>query len=669
MFSAAALVACSDSAGPAPEVASVTVSGAPATPLRAGSTVQLAATALNATGGVVSNAHIQWSSSDNSIAKVNGAGLVTGVTAGQATITARSGQGEGTATLVVLVSRQIGPEGGVITAGDGAATLTVAQGVLPGPVEVTLGAATVPANVPRMVARTAWTVGGVAPGTLAVRYAAADVPAGMPEGSLQLYVLNPNANTWIVVRGSSVNPATHTVTGPAWPGTYAVMSTGVSTVTLSGPILNGALYTSRGGQLSAVALAASGDTARGYRATWTSSSPATATVDSTGKVTAVAPGTATISAAIGDQNASTTISVISRPTPTWSQTADWSTYQGNNRHTGAIDASVDPSAFAVGWTRTFTARATSAVTGGGRVYTTIGSQLRALNPATGADVWSYDLGARDSFDPPAYGNGRVYAVTGGHSNSFLFGVDAASGTLLFRSSYSNQWSSWFAPVVDEQNVYMAGGYYGGMYSFDGVNGTQRWFVNTNQYDAWTPALHQGRVYAYTGDYSPKLQVVDAASGAELFSIADPNFAWNGWSMYIAPVVGGRNNVLATQGGRLISFDLAGKRIGWEMSGGFAGPVTVVDGTIYVIKSGAVEARSEANGALLWAWAPPAGAVGGTLVATNNVVFASTESATYAIDTSARRHTWSYPSGGSLAVTPDGRLLIVSQTKITAIDIR
>jgi outer membrane protein assembly factor BamB len=140
-------------------------------------------------------------------------------------------------------------------------------------------------------------------------------------------------------------------------------------------------------------------------------------------------------------------------------------------------------------------------------------------------------------------------------------------------------------------------------------------------------------------------------------------------MYVAPVVGDRGNVLATQGGRLLSFDLAGRRIGWEISGGFAGPVTVHNGTIYVIKSGAVEARSESDGTLLWSWAPPSGAVGGALVAANNVVFASTQAATYAIDAAARRHTWSHPSGGHLAVTPDGRLLIVEQMKVTAVNIR
>jgi outer membrane protein assembly factor BamB len=216
-------------------------------------------------------------------------------------------------------------------------------------------------------------------------------------------------------------------------------------------------------------------------------------------------------------------------------------------------------------------------------------------------------------------------------------------------------------------VYKAGGYYGGMYSFDGTSGEQRWFANTSQYDQWTPAVHEDRVYAYT---EPKLQVVNAATGTELFSIQDPNFSWNGWSMHVAPTVGSRNNVLATQGGRLISFDLTGERIGWQVSGGFAGPVTVQDGALFVIKSGGVEARNEADGSLLWSWAPPEGSVSRAVIASRNVVFASTENRTYAIDISSRRHTWSYPSGGHLAVTPDGLLLIVEPAgKITAINIR
>lgn len=634
--------------------------------------MQLVATALNSSGSVISNARVQWSSSDTSVAKVSEGGLVTGVTAGEATITARSGQGEGTATLTVLVSRQIGSEGGVITAAGGAATLTVAPGQLAAPIEVTLAAATMPAGVPRMVGRTGWTIGGGVyfPAILAVRYAAADVPPGMPEGSFQLYRMNPANTAWSVVRGSSVDPASRTVRGPVSSGaTYAVMSTGVHDVVLGGAAIGGALYTSRTAQLSAAGITAAGDSVRGYRATWTSSNTTTATVDSTGMVTAVAAGPATITATMGDKAASTTIAVITRPTAAWSHTAEWSTYQGNNRHTGAINATLDPSAFEVSWTRSFTGRATAAVTGNGRIYATVGSQLRAFSPAAGADVWSYDLGARDSYDAPAFGGGRVYVVTGGHSNSFLFGVDAAAGSLLFRSAYRNQWSSWYSPVVNDQHVYMAGGYYGGMYSFNGTTGAERWFVETNQYDAWTPALHDGRVYAYTGSYAPQLQVVDAATGGALFSIADPNFAWDGWSMHVAPVIGTRGNVLVTQGGRLLSFDLAGRRIGWEMSGGFSGPVTVHNGTLYVIKSGAVEARSESDGTLLWSWAPPSGAVQGTLVASNNVVFARTDIATYAIDTAARRHTWAHPSGGHLAVTPDGLLLIVEQKKITAVDIR
>ncbi len=676
LLAATAIAGCKDAIGAGPEanIASITVTGAPTTPLRAGSTVQLVATPINSTGAIVSGIRVRWSSSDTSIATVSAGGLVTGVTAGYVTIAAKAGDAEGTTALAVLVAREIGPDGGTVEAARGAAKITVPQGMLNQAIEVTLAAALVDAVPARMVAKTGWTVGYAGGGgwrtgpTLSVRYGSVDVPQGLPEASLQLYHYSAQNRAWNVVRGSTVDVSTRTVTGSAGPaGTYAVMSTPVSKIVLSGEVVNGAIYSGREAQLTALALTASGDTARGYSATWTSSDNAVATVNGTGKVTGVAAGTTTITATIGDKTATTSVSVIARPEAAWNHTADWTTYQGNNRHTGAIAATVDPSTFAVRWSQSLGVRTTSPATGGGRIYVTAGTRLRALNPANGAEVWSYDLGSRDSYDPPAFGNGRVYVATGGHGNSFLFGVDATSGTLAFRSAYANQWSSWYAPAVEDGHVYKAGGYYGGMYSFDGSSGAQRWFANTSQYDQWTPAVHEGRVYAYT---EPKLQVVNAATGTELFSIQDPNFGWRGWSMHVAPSVGSRNNVLATQNGRLISFDLTGRRIGWEVSGGFTGPVTVQDGALFVIKSGGVEARKEADGSLLWSWAPPEGSVSRAVIATRNVVFASTDSRTYAIDMSSRRHTWSYPSGGHLTVTPDGLLLIVEPTgKITAINIR
>ncbi len=215
---------------------------------------------------------------------------------------------------------------------------------------------------------------------------------------------------------------------------------------------------------------------------------------------------------------------------------------------------------------------------------------------------------------------------------------------------------------------MAGGYFGGMYAFGSATGTQRWFVDAGQFDQWTPAVDNGRVYAYSGGFTPRLQVYDAATGAELFSI--PNVGYqDGWGG--TPTVGTMNNVLVAAVNRLVSFNLQSRTVGWHRTGTFTGNVTVAGGMLYVISNGKVEARNESDGTLVWTWTPPAGqTTSGTIVATRNLLFASTASHTYAIDIAARAVTWSYPAGGHLAVGRDGILFIAQESgMLTAVDLK
>src|SRR5437667_67697 len=81
-------------------VASVTVSPATAS-VQAGQTVQLAATPKDANGNPLSGRTVTWASSNSAVATVGGSGLVTGVTAGSATITATSEGESGTSALTV----------------------------------------------------------------------------------------------------------------------------------------------------------------------------------------------------------------------------------------------------------------------------------------------------------------------------------------------------------------------------------------------------------------------------------------------------------------------------------------------------------------------------------------------------------------------------------------
>jgi len=81
-------------------VASVSVS--PSAPsLSAGTTLQLSATTTDAANNVLTAPTITWSSSDQARATVSATGLVTGVAAGQATISATSEGKVGAASVTV----------------------------------------------------------------------------------------------------------------------------------------------------------------------------------------------------------------------------------------------------------------------------------------------------------------------------------------------------------------------------------------------------------------------------------------------------------------------------------------------------------------------------------------------------------------------------------------
>jgi uncharacterized protein YjdB len=84
---------------PAP-VASVTVSPSSAS-VTVGGTTQLTATLRDASGTVLTGRSISWASSNATVATVNGTGLVSGATAGTATITATSEGKTGSATVTV----------------------------------------------------------------------------------------------------------------------------------------------------------------------------------------------------------------------------------------------------------------------------------------------------------------------------------------------------------------------------------------------------------------------------------------------------------------------------------------------------------------------------------------------------------------------------------------
>ena len=232
--------------------------------------------------------------------------------------------------------------------------------------------------------------------------------------------------------------------------------------------------------------------------------------------------------------------------------------------------------------------------------------------------------------------------------------------------------------LDKGETYMR--WYGGVYgfSFGGVDEKEPWHKPLPPYEQWTPAVNTDYVIAYTGPYDyfiafNSLNVFDRLTGEFEFSIPDPNFVWkefDQFSMDLAPVLSSQNNVIVINGGRLISFDLAKQKIGWEIPkkegdlGSFSGQPSLANGIIYAVAEGYLHALDESDGSSIEGWLPWQPPLAGEsivtpMIVTDNLIFVSTESTTYAVDLASQTEVWSYPAGGHLALSDDGVLYIAT----------
>lgn len=355
------------------------------------------------------------------------------------------------------------------------------------------------------------------------------------------------------------------------------------------------------------------------------------------------------------------------------KTPDWVTHNGNASHTGHVPLMTRPADFRVRWTTSLPAASQGynpAATGNGsafisnKVWFETG-RLYALDLTAGRIKWAREFlspvyGGIPIMNAPAYKKGVAYVSTGGHEDAALWGFDADTGTQKFRSSIEAQWETYYAPTPFGDSLYMNGGYYGGAYSFRALDGGRNWFTSLPQYDHWTPAVDRRFVYAYT----TQLDIIDRSTGAIVTTIPDPNFGWMGYSVGCAPVLGSRNNVLVTQGSRMISFDLGQRRVAWEApvtTGYYAlNQLSLADGVIYYANGGTVEMRDEADGRLKAAWTPPnGGTIESTILVTKNLFFVSTSNGTYAVSRiNPTGYRWHSSAHGHLSMSKDGILVIV-----------
>jgi hypothetical protein len=373
----------------------------------------------------------------------------------------------------------------------------------------------------------------------------------------------------------------------------------------------------------------------------------------------------------------------------WPGIADWSMFQGNAAHTGFVGVTLDPDAFSTRWQQPEPSvpgqnglLVASTATWDGQLFVSGNDHLYVLKEFDGSVNWSYDFSGLPfpSVNPAGVANKVVYVAAGQQSSTFMFAFDAFSGALIFKTPMSSQWENYLAPTIGANGIYTNAGTYGGLYGFS-KSGTQLFFANEEQTSLWTPAVDADGVYSYTGS----LQANDPVTGAVTHTIVDPTFQNYTYVIGGSPVIGAPGSIFVANyensllngggiGNTLLNFRLAKNSIAWKIAGDYPTTPAYARGLLYVANNDPLrlEVRAESDGDLLWSWVPPqAGDVAfiSEVLLTENLVFASTNLATYAIDLTTHRTVWSVPIAGKLSLSRYGVLYIQTANQISAFNLK
>lgn len=360
--------------------------------------------------------------------------------------------------------------------------------------------------------------------------------------------------------------------------------------------------------------------------------------------------------------------------------AGWTMFQRNARHTAFVPINVDLQKIAVAWTAGSpnTVRFQPAAASGGSVYVTsirnivaggMSSSItsvQALDSTTGAQKWIYDIGPIHSASGPTVTKDQVHVVTMSTSSSQnrIVTLTAADGQFVRNMLFAAQWSTFAQPTSVDRELYVASGYYGNVvYGYDLDQGTTRWTANGSAGRVWdgsATAADDQYVYYYSGN----LDVFKRSDGSLVKSIADPFWSWTGYSYPGAPLLGAHSNAIAFTGSAsgtpLVSYDLQNDKIGWRTATSYNGAPALAKDILYAASTsqGQLDAIDEVTGKVLWSWPLPIGEwFSSNLIATENILFFSTNTKVYAVSLAAHNTVWSAPTPGALAISPDGKLLV------------
>lgn len=312
----------------------------------------------------------------------------------------------------------------------------------------------------------------------------------------------------------------------------------------------------------------------------------------------------------------------------------------------------------------------------------------AYDLATGAPVWDQVIVGNGPVSAPTVADGKVYVNRSGHSGGsggteeewpWLYVLDAHTGAVLQRQTYSAQWASDERPVIAGGQIIAPDGYYGGFSSWATSTLARQWNNQGPQLASPLAALDSQYVYAYDDRFYLR------STGAYQGRIAPPTgMGWIG-----SPVVSDSGRLLfnvrdskyySTKFG-ISSYDAQTRTPRWTVTlPSIPAGKAVGDGLIAVTVGQQLILLDEATGAQVGSWNAPE-TLNTQIILTQTHAFVQStgynSSHVYAINLETGRPDWTYENrtegdllGTSMEMALGSGLLVLSNDAfVTAFDVR
>jgi len=317
------------------------------------------------------------------------------------------------------------------------------------------------------------------------------------------------------------------------------------------------------------------------------------------------------------------------PTPTPTPTGQSVTYQIDPAHSGSQVDSITPPLMQR-WSRDLGSPTSYPLIAGGKVFVVAGTNLYALNSATGATVWGpINLGVYPNI---AYDSGRVFGV---NRDGLLRSFDAATGTEQWsRQLTGQQFTS--PPSAMDGTVYVSG--WQTLYGVNETDGTIKWGVLGAGGDHSSPAVTSSAVYvSYACNQAYSLT---PSTGAIIWHHTSSCFGGGGKTAVFHSgrvyVRGSLGNFALDQG--------TGIEVGQFVS------VTAPafhGSTGFYLNAATIEARDISTGTLKWSFTGDGNIRSAPIVVNGTVYVGSVSGKLYGLDETTGANVWTGTVGASV----------------------